>query len=113
MVVGEASDKAAEEQQAVHFIERGRVMSSFKGVVIILIFVLLGAVSLIAYFLNFLCGYRSNAKEGDACHHCEKGKFEVMPDVDFDSYPSMSILFSKEELMCTHCGIKDTSLNKW
>ena len=77
-------------------------MSSFRGIVVISFFVLIGVVSLIPYFIKFLCGHRNNAKEGDTCHHCEKGKFAIMPDVDFDSYPSMGVVFSKEELMCTH-----------
>ena len=88
-------------------------MSSFRGIVVIFFFVLMGVVSLIPYSFKLLCGYRNNAKEGDACHHCEKGKFEITPDVDFDSYPSMGIILSKEELMCTHCGTKDTGFNKW
>jgi hypothetical protein len=88
-------------------------MNPSKSIAVILFLILLGVVSLISYFVKFLSGHRNDAMEGDTCHHCEKGKFEIMPDVDFDSYPSMSILFSKEELVCTHCGTKDTGLNKW
>ena len=88
-------------------------MSSFKGIAAIFFFVLFVAGPLISCLFKFLCGYRNTAKENDTCHHCEKGKFEIMPDVDFDSYPSMGVILSKEELMCTHCGTRDTGFNKW